>query len=115
VGGSPAGGGSRLSSAFGQQQGNQGAASTFDRLRQPGSVGQLATEANEPLIGPDGKPVLVMFLRRIPVDPMTGKAEWGVRCYGEPPTDRLWCGRDVFDIYSKAFSNAINGTKYSDW
>ena len=53
-----------------------------------------------------------MFLRRIPVDPMTGKAEWGVRCYGEPPTDRLWCGRDVFDIYSKAFSDAINGTKY---
>lgn len=114
-GGSTAAGGSRLSSAFGQRQGGQGAPSLFDRARQPGTVGELNTGASEPLIGPDGKPVLVMFLRRLPVDPMTGKAEWGVRCYGEPPTDRLWCGRDVFDIYSKAFSDAIDGTKYRDW
>ena len=107
--------GSRFGSALGQQQGSAGAASSFDRLRQPGAVGQLDTQANEPLIGSDGKPVMLMFLRRIPIDPMTGKAEWGVRCYGEPPTDRLWCGRDVFDIYSKAFSAAIDGTKYGDW
>jgi len=114
--GSPAAGvGSRFGSALGQQQDGQGAASTFDRLRQPGAVGQLDTQANEPLIGPDGNPVMVMFLRRIPIDPMTGTAEWGVRCYGEPPADRLWCGRDVFDIYSKAFSDAINGSKYRDW
>jgi len=108
-------GSSRLSAAFGQQRGGQGAASGLARLSQSGTVGQLNTQANEPLIGPDGQPVMVMFLRRIPIDPMTGKAEWGVRCYVEPPTDRLWCGRDVFDIYSKAFSDAINGTKYGDW
>jgi len=94
--------------------GTQAGASTFDRLRA-GTVGQLATDATEPLIGPDGKPVMLMFLRRIPVDPVTGSTEWGVRCYGEPPTDRLWCGRDVFDVYSKALSDAINGTKYRDW
>jgi prepilin-type N-terminal cleavage/methylation domain-containing protein len=88
--------------------------SVFDRL-QSRAVGQLATDATEPLIGPDGQPVRVMFLRRIPIDPMTGTAEWGVRCYGEPPSDRLWCGRDVFDVYSKAFSDAIDGTKYRDW
>ena len=104
AGSSPAGQGSLLSAAFGQGQG-----------AQAGAVGQLATGAGEPLVGPDGNPVLVMFLRRIPLDPMTGKAEWGFRCYGEPPTDRLWCGRDVFDVYSKALSGAINGTKYRDW
>jgi general secretion pathway protein G len=91
-------------------------------LRQGGlgqgglSQGGLAQGAPvEPLIGADGQVVKLMFLRRIPVDPMTGKAEWGSRCYGEPPTDRLWCGRDVFDIYSKALSDAIDGTKYRDW
>lgn len=113
-GSSPGGAGSRLSSALGQQQ-SGAAASLFARAPQPGTVGQLNTQASEPLVGPDGKPVMVMFLRRIPIDPMTGEAEWGVRCYGELPTDRLWCGRDVFDIYSKAFSDAIDGTKYRDW
>jgi hypothetical protein len=78
-----------------------------------GGAGQ--EQAAEPLIGPDGQPVKLMFLRRLPVDPMTGKAEWGLRCYGEPPTDRLWCGRDVFDVFSKALGDAIDGTKYRDW
>ena len=83
----------------------------FDRGDEDDDFGEPA----EPLIGPDGQPIKVMFLRRIPVDPTTGKAEWGLRCFGEPPADRMWCGRDVFDVYSKSFADAIDGTKYRDW
>ena len=91
-------------SAFGSQT------SLFDRgsSLSPGGTA-------EPLLGPDGQPVKLMFLRRLHVDPFTGKAEWGMRCYGEPPTDSLWCGRDVFDVYSKSIASAINGSKYKDW
>ena len=66
------------------------------------------------LLGPDGKPVKLIFLRRLPVDPFTGKAEWGQRCYGEPPNDRMWCGGNVFDVFSKSAAKAIDGTAYAD-
>ncbi len=77
---------------------------------QPGE-----SEAAEPPLGPDGQPLMMVFLRKLPVDPMTGEANWGVRCYGEPPEDRLWCGRDVFDVYSKSLAAGIDGTSYRDW
>ncbi len=75
--------------------------------------GQAAQQ--QPVLGPDGQPIKLIFLRRLPVDPFTGKAEWGMRCYGEPPDDRLWCGKDVFDVYSKSLAEAIDGTRYRDW
>lgn len=71
--------------------------------------------SGEPLVGPDGQPILLRFLRRLPVDPMTGEADWGLRCYGEPPEDRLWCGTDVYDVYSKSLAQAIDGSSYREW
>src|SRR5262252_8428932 len=41
----------------------------------------------------------VRFLRKIPVDPITGKAEWGMRCVSDDPDSSNWCGRNVFDVY----------------
>ena len=58
-------------------------------------------EPGQIVLGPDGKPVRLIFLRRMPVDPLTGDADWGLRCYGEQPNDSLWCGRNVFDVYSQ--------------
>jgi len=55
------------------------------------------------------------FLRRIPVDPMTGEADWGMRCYEDEPDDRFWCGEDVYDVFSKSDAEAIDGSRYSDW
>jgi general secretion pathway protein G len=57
----------------------------------------------------------VRFLRRIPVDPMTGKAEWGLRSVQDDPDSGAWGGQDVFDVYSLSTGTALDGTKYSDW
>lgn len=57
----------------------------------------------------------VRFLRRIPVDPMTGKAEWGKRCMSDDPDSTSWCGDNVFDVYSESTGTALDGTKYQDW
>lgn len=56
-----------------------------------------------------------MYLRRIPVDPMTGKPEWGIRsCYQEQD-DTSWDQINVFDVYSLSEDEALNGEKYSEW
>lgn len=55
------------------------------------------------------------FLRRIPEDPFTAKAEWGMRCYQDDPDSSSWCGDNVYDVYSLAEGTALNGTKLKDW
>ncbi len=57
----------------------------------------------------------VRFLRRVPVDPMTGKTEWGLRSMQDEPDSTSWGGQNVFDVYSKAEGTALDGTKYSEW
>ncbi len=55
------------------------------------------------------------FLRRIPVDPMTGSADWGMRSMQDDPDSRSWGGQNVFDVYSKSQGIALDGTNYADW
>jgi len=55
------------------------------------------------------------FLRRIPVDPMTGSAEWGLRCYQDDPDSTSWCGDNVWDVYSKSTAKGLDGTTYNTW
>ena len=55
------------------------------------------------------------FLRRIPLDPMTGKAEWGLRSYQDEPDSIAWGGQNVYDLYSLSSGKAIDGSKYKDW
>lgn len=62
----------------------------------------------------DPKDGRVYFLRRVPVDPMTGKREWGVRSYASPP-DQPQKGDDVFDVYSLSEDTGLNGIRYKDW
>jgi general secretion pathway protein G len=57
----------------------------------------------------------VRFLRRIPIDPMTGHAEWGLRSIQDDPDSNSWGGSNVFQVYSKSTGTALDGTKYSDW
>ncbi len=55
------------------------------------------------------------FLRRIPIDPMTDKAEWGLRSYQDEPDSFAWGGQNVYDVYSLSDSRALDGTHYKDW
>jgi general secretion pathway protein G len=65
--------------------------------------------------GVDVQTKKVRFLRRIPMDPMTGQAEWGLRSMQDDPKSDSWGGQSVFDVYSKSTGTALDGTKYSDW
>jgi general secretion pathway protein G len=65
------------------------------------------------LPGPDGKKM--RFLRRIPMDPFTGKAEWGMRSDQDDPKSQSWGGQCVFDVYSKTTEKAGDGKPYSEW
>jgi general secretion pathway protein G len=55
------------------------------------------------------------FLRKIPVDPMTGQKEWGMRSMQDDPDSDSWGGQSVFDVYTKSQGTALDGTKYSTW
>jgi general secretion pathway protein G len=80
----------------------------FDRAKIQAAVGShgypldLQTLVN----GVESQGKTIHFLRKIPVDPMTGTTDWGLR---EGPTG------GVFDVYSKSQGKALDGTKYKDW
>jgi len=73
---------------------------------QPGvdasEVGQLSTKQK-------------VYLRGLPIDPMTGKADWEFRSSYDPPDSQSWGGENVFDVRSKSKETALNGERYSDW
>ena len=55
------------------------------------------------------------FLRRIPTDPIAGNTDWGLRSVQDDPNSDSWDGNNVFDVYTKSLSTALDGTKYKDW
>ena len=57
----------------------------------------------------------VRFLRKVPVDPMTGKTEWGMRSMQDDPKSESWGGQNVFDVYTKSEGTGLDGTKYKEW
>lgn len=65
--------------------------------------------------GVDSNGKKLKFLRKIPVDPMTGKAEWGLRSMQDDPDSDSWGGESVFDVHSQSQGTALDGTKYKDW
>lgn len=57
----------------------------------------------------------VRFLRKIPVDPMTGTTDWGMRSNQDEPDSDSFGGQDVYDVYTKSDGTALDGTKYNTW
>ena len=55
------------------------------------------------------------FLRRVPIDPITGSDEWGLRSYQDKPDTTRWGGQNVFDVFPTSQGTALDGTKYRDW
>ena len=85
---------------------------TVGGLGRRGNLNYTATQAatEESTI-----PKTKIYLRQIPIDPMTGKADWDFRsCYDATDTTS-WGGENIFDVHSKSGGKALNGEKYSDW
>lgn len=55
------------------------------------------------------------FLRRIPIDPMTGKDEWGLRSFQDEPDATSWGGENVYDVHSTSEGVGLNGVPYRKW
>jgi len=103
----------------------------LDRFKDAVDSGQIAQSELEP--GNEGYPpdleTLVegisaandasgrklKYLRRIPIDPMTNRTDWGLRSYQDKPESTSWGRQNVFDVYSKSEATALDGTKYKDW
>lgn len=103
----------------------------IDRYKDAADLGQIS--ALELKLGAEGYPpdlqklvdgVAVVndatgrklkFLRRIPIDPMTHSADWGMRSYQDDPDATRWGGQNVFDVYTTFGGTALDGTKYRDW
>jgi general secretion pathway protein G len=84
---------------------------------QPGSQNyppDLETLVKGVPLGTNGDKT-IRFLRKVPTDPMTGSADWGLRAVGDDPDSQTWGGKNVFDVYSRSSGTAMNGTKYADW
>ena len=103
----------------------------IDKFKDAADAGQIPTtelKANSEGYPPDLQTLVdgvsvandatgrkLKFLRRIPVDPTTGDAEWGLRAYQDKPDSSSWSGQNVYDVYSKNQGTALDGTKYRDW
>jgi|SRR5215207_3287543 len=78
-----------------------------------GGRGQQGVNATE--VGGELSTKQKVYLRGLPVDPMTGKADWEFRSCYDPSDAGSWGGENVFDVRSKSKETALNGEKYSDW
>jgi general secretion pathway protein G len=84
----------------------------------PGSL-QVLVDGLPDASSPDGKK-RIYFLRRIPRDPFfsdpsrTDEESWGKRSYASSP-EAPEEGADVFDVYTRATGNGLNGIAYSNW
>ena len=63
---------------------------------------------------PTGKKV--RFLGRIPIDPMMGTTEWGMRSTRDDYDSTSWSGDNLYDVYSESEALALDGnTHYNEW
>jgi general secretion pathway protein G len=56
-----------------------------------------------------------VYLREMPIDPMTGESNWILRSSYQDKDSDSWDDINVFDIRSASTETALNGEKYSDW
>jgi general secretion pathway protein G len=96
----------------------------IDAYKDAADKGAIQTKADSNNYPPDLETLVdgvdiqskhVRFLRKIPVDPMTGTTDWGLRSNQDDPDSDSFGGQDVYDVYSKSTGTALDGSKYSTW
>ncbi|HMD41035.1 MAG TPA: type II secretion system protein [Candidatus Acidoferrum sp.] len=99
----------------------------IDQYKDAGDLSLIRTQVGSENYPPDletlvkgvdyggGSLQKVRFLRRIPIDPMTGHTDWSLRAVQDDPDTTSWGGNDVFDVRSNSTATALDGTKYADW
>ncbi len=96
----------------------------IDHYKDAAEKGAFQTKADSMNYPPDLQTLVdgvdvqdkkLRFLRKIPVDPMTNSADWGLRSNQDDPDSSSFGGQDVFDVYSKSNGTGLDGTKYSTW
>src|SRR5580658_3461839 len=96
----------------------------IDRYKDAADRGGFQTKVDSQNYPPDLETLVkgvdvqgkkVRFLRKIPIDPMTGTTEWGMRSMQDDPDSDSFGGQSVFDVFTKSTGTALDGTKYKDW
>ena len=96
----------------------------IDRYRDAADRGAFTTKVGAENYPPDLDTLVkgvdvggkkMRFLRRIPIDPMTGKDEWGMRSNQDDADSDSWGGQAVYDVFTKSEGSALDGTKYKEW
>jgi len=96
----------------------------IDRYKDAADRGGFQTKVDRQNYPPDLETLVkgvdvqgkkIRFLRKIPVDPMSGNTEWGLRSMQDDPESDSWGGQSVFDVYTKSQGTGLDGTKYKDW
>jgi general secretion pathway protein G len=100
----------------------------IDRYKDLADEGKIRIEAGTEGYPPDleilikgvnvgaGNDTKIRFLRRIPIDPMTGRAEWNLNAIQDDPDSTSWGGKNVFDVHSRSQAvSLLDGSRYSEW
>ena len=96
----------------------------IDAYKDAADKGAIQTKADSNNYPPDLQTLVdgvdiqtkkVRFLRKIPVDPMTGTTDWGLRSNQDDPDSDSFGGQDVYDVYTKSIGTALDGSKYNTW
>lgn len=96
----------------------------IDAYKDAADKGGIQTKADSNNYPPDLQTLVdgveiqtkkVRFLRRVPIDPMTGNTEWGLRSNQDDPTSDSFGGQNVYDVFTKSQGTGLDGTKYSTW
>ena len=80
-----------------------------------GRRGNLSVTATEAASAESAIPKTKIYLRQIPIDPMTGNRDWVFSSCYDAVDSTSWGGENVFNVHSKSQATALNGEKYSDW
>jgi general secretion pathway protein G len=86
-----------------------------------GRRGNLNYSATEAATEDSAVPKTKIYLRKIPIDPMTGTDDWCVSSAYQPADEATTsCSKsgdteNVFNVHSRSDAKALDGSKYSEW